>query len=63
MTRPPRLAGCYIDAAAAACGLEEGTVKEVKRAAFYRKSLKERFPDAENDLSFLPSKTMLELGW
>jgi len=51
-----------IDAAAAACGLEDSTVKEVKRAASYRKSLKERFPEAENDLSFLPSQTVLELG-
>ena len=25
-------------------------------------SLKERFPEAENDLSFLPSQTVLELG-
>ena len=51
-----------IDAAAAACGLEEITVKEVKRAASCRKQIKERFPEAESEISLLATEAVLELG-
>ena len=51
-----------IDAAAAACGLEDSTVKEVKRAASCRKQIKERFPEAESEISLLATEAVLELG-